>query len=128
MADLTTLLTRLRLRLPTTTDAERQGWLEESAWMHSYTLATIPTVAETVVVEYARYLGLAAKAAELAESGSLDVGGKISINKSGASGNYERLIQTAQRDYTKACRAAGIRSIFGGGNANGGSVTRVDGR
>ena len=123
MADLATLRTRLLARLPGRTNDELDGWLLESAIQHGYaTIADVPANKETMVILYARYMGLQAKAAETAENADLSISGKISVNKTSASGNYNNLVAQAWKDYK---RAGGTLS---GSRASMVSLTRADGR
>lgn len=127
MAELPNLTNRLLVRLPGRSNTELGGWINESALQHGYaTVTDIPAKAETAIIEYARYIALQAKAAETAENAAIDAKG-ISINDTGASGNYEKLIATALKDYRRAAARAVIR-VIGGGNVASISLPRPDGR
>ena len=122
MADLVTLRTRLLTRLPGRTNDELDTWLLESANEHGYSAMTdVPTSKETMIIHYARYIALQAKAEETAENPSLNIKG-LGINKSGASSNYNNLVINAWKDYKRAgghLSAAKALSV---------SLTRADGR
>jgi len=122
MADLATLRIRLLTRLPGRSNDEVAGWLLESANEHGYSaIADVPTSKETIIIHYARYIALQAKAEETAENPSLNIKG-LGINKSGASSNYSNLVINAWKDYK---RAGGPLSAA---KASRVSLTRADGR
>lgn len=103
MADQTALRTRLKIHLPGMTNDELDGWLLEAAIQHNYnTLTEVPDAKGTMVMQYARYIALQAKATETAENADLNISGKMSINKTSASGNYSTLISRAWADYRRA--------------------------
>ena len=122
MADQTALRGRLAVYMPGTTNDELDGWLVEAAAQHDYsTVADVPDTKASMVLHYARYIALQAKAAETAENSDINIPGKVSINKTSASGNYNQLIKQAWSDYR---RSGGRLGAF----AVGGSVARADGR
>jgi len=127
MADQAALRTRMQNAImPGRTQAEYDAWLTEAITQHGYaTFADVPTVAETAICYHARYLGLSAKAAETAENAAITVPDKISINKTSASGNYDRQIKNAWRDYIQVANKAGIAARLTGG-ARSGSFVRAD--
>jgi hypothetical protein len=120
---MTNLTSRLLKRMPGTI-VELEGWLTEAALLHNYaTMAQVPAKKETLIVLCARYLGLQAKAAEMAENASFNLKG-LGINKSGASANYNALIKEALRDYQReAGRCGGIIA-----KVSSGAMIRKDGR
>ncbi|MHB8183571.1 MAG: hypothetical protein ACYDDN_07485 [Candidatus Desulforudaceae bacterium] len=127
MADLATLRARLLIRLPGRSNTELDGWITEAATQHGYaTVADVPDKAVNAILAYAEYLGLKAKATETAENAALNVKG-LGVNKSGASGNYERLIKEAWRTYLREASRVGIRAL-GGGAVTSGAAVRPDGR
>jgi len=127
MADLPTMTTRLLIRLPGRSNTELEGWITEAATQHSYAaVADVPDKAVNTILAYAEYMGLKAKAAETAENAALNIKG-VGINKSGSSGNYERLVKEALRQYRQEARKAGIKPLTGGSITNS-TVTRPDGR
>lgn len=127
MADLATLRARLLKRLPGRTNDELDGWITEAALLHGYTvMADVPEKKETMTILYARYMALQAKAAETAENAALNIKG-IGVNRSGASGNYERLIKEALSQYRREAAKAGIKSLTGG-TVTSVTVVRPDGR
>jgi len=122
MADPANLRTRLLIQLPGKTNDELDAWLLESSTQHGYAaIADVPANRETMIIFYARYMGLQAKASETAENPSLNIKG-LGINKSGASSNYYNLIMNAWKDYK---RAGGPLSAA---KASRVSLTRADGR
>ncbi|TLN00366.1 hypothetical protein FDZ73_19680 [bacterium] len=127
MADQAALRTRMQNAImPGRTAAEYDAWLTEATTQHGYaTFADVPTNAETAICYHARYLGLSAKAAETAENAAITVPDKISINKTSASGNYDRQIKNAWRDYIQAANKAGIAARLTGG-VQSGSFVRAD--
>lgn len=123
MADATTLTSRLLTRMPGRSNDELSGWLLEAAVQHGYAaIADVPASKETMIVMYARYIGLQAKAEETAENADINLSGKISVNKASASGNYNNLIVQAWKDYK---RAGGTLSA---GKSSGAILARADGR
>lgn len=129
MADQATLRTRLLTRMPGRTNAELDGWITEAARKHGYSIvADVPTKHEDLIVSYARYMGLEAKAEEMAEKGAVSVAGKVSINKSSTSGNFSSLIDRALREYLTDARLAGVHPVVGSGFATGGHISRPDER
>jgi len=89
--------------MPGRSSDELSGWLLESSVQHGHeTIANVPTGKETMIVMYARYIGLQAKAEETAENADINLSGKISVNKTSASGNYNSLIAQAWKDYKRA--------------------------
>jgi len=128
MADLATLRTRLLIRVPGRSNAELEGWITEAATQHRYTtVADVPDTAANAILAYAEYLGLKAKAAETAENAALSIPGKVSVNKSGASGNYANLIKEALAQYRREAKKAGIKPLTGG-TVSSGTAVRSDGR
>lgn len=127
MATLQALNERLRLRMPNSETAERDGWIGESLAQHGYTDSiAVPVEAELAVVEYARYFSLSSKAAEHAETGSISMK-RLTISRGTASMNYQQLLATAERDYRRAARAAGITPVTGG-SVTYAAMARADGR
>ncbi len=113
--------TRLATYLPGMTDVELDAWLAEAATQHGYTsLTDIPNTRANMIIHYARYVALQAKAAETAENAALSIKG-VGINKSGASSNYNQLIKQAFADY----RRHGGRL---GSTAVNSTLARADGR
>jgi hypothetical protein len=111
--------------MPGTTNDENEGWLTEASIEHGYSsVAEVPARKETMIVLYARYLGLQAKAAETAENASINLK-NVGVNKSGASGNYKDLVDEAYREYRWAASRVGGGVV---GRAAGGNAVRIDGR
>jgi hypothetical protein len=107
MSELTLLAERLARRLPGLKNEELAGWLTESALLHGYSaVVQVPAKRETMVMLYARYLGLQAKASETAENARLNIKG-LGIDKSGASASYNALIKEALRDYQREAGRCG---------------------
>lgn len=118
MAD---MKTRLATYLPGMTDDELDAWLLEAATQHGYTsLTDIPNTRANMIIHYARYVALQAKAAETAENAALNIKG-IGVNKSGASGNYNQLIKQAFADYRRHGGRLGNAAVHS-------ALTRADGR
>jgi len=128
MADLATLAARLLIRVPGRSNTELEGWITEAATQHGYvTVADVPDTAANAILAYAEYLGLKAKAAETAENAALSIPGKVSVNKSGASGNYTAQVKEALTQYRREARKAGIKPLTGG-TVSSGTAVRSDGR
>lgn len=128
MADLATLRARLLIRVPGRSNGELEGWISEAATQHGYaTVADVPDTAANAILAYVEYLGLKAKAAETAENAALTITGKVSVNKSGASGNYNALIKEALAQYRREAVKAGIKPLTGG-MVSSGTAVRSDGR
>ena len=111
--------------MPGRSDTELDSWLLESATDHSTSIEDVTPKQEGAIIAYAKYLGVQAKALETAENASLSISGKLSIDKSGASGNYEKLLKQAQSDYVRALRGSGLKNVMGG-TVRSGSVVRSD--
>lgn len=127
MADLATLAARLLKRLPSRSNTELEGWITEAATQHDYaTVDDVPDKTVNAILSFAEYIGLKAKAAETAENAALNIKG-ISINKTGASGNYTAQVKEALAQYRRDARKAGITPLTGGTVASGTAV-RSDGR
>ena len=127
MAELLNPTNRLLVRLHGRSSAELEGWINESSLQHGYAaVADVPDKAVNAILAYAEYIGLKAKAAETAENAALNIKG-IGVNKSGASGNYERLIKESLAQYRREAAKAGIKPLAGGTVAST-ILVRPDGR
>jgi len=121
MAELVTLRTRLAVYLPGMTNDSLDSWLLESAKQHSYdTVNEVPIVKSNMIIHYARYIALQTKVIETAENAALNIKG-TSVNKSGASSNYNAAVKRAWSDYRRAGGRLGSMAIRV-------SLTRADGR
>ncbi len=111
MAELLTLRGRLAVHLPGMTNDELDAWLLESANEHSYeTIDEVPVTKANMIIHYARYVALRAKAVETAENAALNIKG-TSVNKTSASTNYNALLKNAWADYRRAGGRLGSRVI-----------------
>jgi hypothetical protein len=131
MAVLSTLVARLTIRMKGMTTADLEDWIKLSAIEHGYVdansnadIASIPLKAEKAVLAYSKLIGLESKAIETAEDPSMSVKG-TSFNLGGSSGNYQKLLEVAQKDYRLEAMRAGLLVL---GTATTGSMIRPDGR
>ncbi|MFZ3171963.1 MAG: hypothetical protein WA118_08290 [Carboxydocellales bacterium] len=127
MADLTVLRGRLLVRMPKRTTAELEGWLTEAATYHGYdSMTDVLTKHSNAMLAYAEYLGLRAKAEEHAENASISIPKGVSVNRTSASDNFVKLVETAYNQYRREAIASKLR--IPSASITNGNFVRVDGR